>query len=126
MAFHFQLQDGLLDMAISGKITLQDLRQVMVTLTDVESRLPITPDRILDISKADFSTLPSADLAATAEVRRVTKLKNPVKSAIIAAQPEQFGLARMFMGRNQNPDITLMIFKDAPSAYQWLGRPAPH
>jgi hypothetical protein len=125
MPVKYQIRDGLFEMAIHGKVTTQDMRQTLAAVTDIESRLPVTPDRIMDLSEADFSGLSSADVVAVAESRRVAPLKNKIKSAIIATQPEQFGLGRLFMGRNQNPEITIMIFKDTASAYQWLGHPAP-
>jgi hypothetical protein len=125
MPINFQLREGFIEVDFYGKVTLLDLRQAMSAIIDAESRLAVTPDRITYLSDADFSEFSSMHVVAAAESRRAAPLKNKIKSAIVATQPEQFGLARMFMSLNQNPDTSTMIFKDVTSAHQWLGRPAP-
>ena len=124
MAFNVQICDGLIELDFHGKVRIDDLQQALQAVEDLESRLGVTPDRITDMSGADTSELRSGDLVALAEKRRKAKLKNKIKSAIVAPSPEHYGLARMFMGFNQNPDISIMIFRDSASAYQWLGREA--
>jgi len=99
-----------------------DFLQALRVVEELESRLPVTPDRITDITDGDFSELHSQQLVAVAERRKNAPLKNKIKSAIVAPKPDQYGLARMFAGFNQNSDITIMIFKDSTSAYEWLGR----
>ena len=124
MAFNVQICDGLIELAFHGKVRIGDLQQALQAVEDLESRLGVTPDRITDMSGADTAELQAGDLVALAEKRRKAKLKNRIKSAIVAPSPEHFGLARMFMGFNQNPDISIMIFRDSASGYQWLGRAA--
>ena len=121
MAYNYQNCDGLIKMAFVGKVTADDLQQLLKKVTEDELRLAVTPNRIMDLSEADFSDLSSDKLVAVAKIRRVTKLKNKIKSAIIATNPEHYGLARIFTGHNQNPEISIMIFKDSASAYEWIG-----
>lgn len=121
MAFKYQLCDGYIKLTLIGTVTFDDLKQVLKRLAEDELQLPVTPHRITDLSDANFSDISSEHLVAVAEIRRNAKLKNKVKSALIATRPEQYGLARMFMGHNQNPDITIMVFKDSDSAYNWIG-----
>ncbi len=111
-----------MELALVGKVTGDDLRELLAVVTNAEAELPVTPDRIMDMSDADTSALVADTLVAVAEVRRFTVLRNKIKSAVIAPRSEQYGLARMFAGYNQNPDITIMLFRDAASAWQWLGR----
>lgn len=120
-----QLCDGLLDGDCHGKVTVGDLDHTRIVLRDIEARLEITPDRITDLTAADLTDLRSEDLVVFAEYRRAAKLKNKIKSAIVAPKgSSQYGLARMFMAHNVNPDIELRIFYDPASAYEWLGREA--
>jgi len=48
------------------------------------------------------------------------RLKNYIKSAIVANNPSQFGFARMFQTLNDNPQIEIRIFPAAESAMEWL------
>jgi len=124
MPFNFQIRDGLIEMTYQGKFTGADVQQLLLKVEDAELRLAVTPDRITNMSDADTSGLPSSILVSVAEARQRAKLKNKIKSAIIATRPEHYGLARLFMRHNQNPDISIEIFKDSASAYNWLGRKA--
>jgi hypothetical protein len=123
MPIHLQIHDGLLEAACHGKLTAADLKHLKLTLRDIEARLEVTPDRVSDLTGADVSDLDSEDLVLLAEYRRAAVLKNKVKSAIIVPKASvQYGLARMFMAHNQNPDIEIKIFYDYASAHDWLGR----
>src|ERR1700691_5152907 len=97
MAIHVQMRDGIIEAIFHGKITVEDLRQLLETLRDLESRFAVAPDRISDLSDSGLVELLSIDLVAFAEMRAVAKLKTPVKSAIIAPASTQYGLARMFL-----------------------------
>jgi len=122
---HLQIRDGLLEAACHGKVTAEDLDHIRSVLRDIEARLEVTPDRITDLTGADLTDLSSEDLVVFAEYRRAATLKNKIKSAMVAAQgTSQYGLARMFMAHNINPDIELKIFHGPAGAYQWLGREA--
>jgi hypothetical protein len=123
MAIHFQLRDGLVELTFQGKIIAADFQQVLEKLQELEARMEVTPDRITDMSEGDLSALDSRVVTGIAAKRQQAKLKNNVKSAILAPGLEQFGLARMFQTCNQNPAIAIRIFKDSASAYHWLGRP---
>jgi hypothetical protein len=120
MAIIFQTRDDILEMILRGSITAEDLMQLLQKMADFESSLEVAPDRITDMMDANASELLSSDLVTFAKSRNFAKLKNKVKSAIIATTPLQHGLARMFMAYNQNPDIEIMIFKDSASAYSWI------
>jgi hypothetical protein len=123
MPIHLQIHDGLIKGAFNAKVTTEDLQRLQVTLRDIEARLEVTPDRIADLTETDVSDLCSKALVLFAESRRAAVLKNKVKSAIIVPKASvQYGLARMFMAHNQNPDIEIKIFYDYASAHDWLGR----
>lgn len=123
MPIKIQIDDGLIRGAIRAKVTPEDLQRLQVTLRDIEARLEVTPDRIADLTEADVSDLSSEALVLFAESRRAAVLKNKVKSAIVVHKESvQYGLARMFIAHNQNPDIEIKIFYDYAAAYHWLGR----
>jgi hypothetical protein len=121
MPIYVQMRDGVAEAIFRGKIRGEDLQELKETIHEIESRMEITPDRISDLSDADVVELRSSDVVAFAESRGVAKLKNNVKSAIIAPGSTQFGLARMFLACNENPNIEITLFKDSASAYKWIG-----
>jgi hypothetical protein len=123
MPIHFQIHDGLIKGAFHAKVTTEDIQRLQVTLREIEARLEVTPDRIADLMESDVSDLSTEALVMFAESRRAAVFKNKVKSAIIVPKASvQYGLARMFMAHNANPDIEIRIFYDYASAYDWLGR----
>jgi hypothetical protein len=124
MPITFQLRDGLVEVFLNGKLTAADFEGLAESYRDAESRLEVTPDRVSDLTEADFSDLESNDLVHFAQQRKIARLKNPVKSAIIAPSPGQYGMARVFQTCNDNPFIEIRLFKDAASAYEWVGRTA--
>ena len=125
MPIKLQIRDRLIEVTFLGNITGLDLQQQIETLRDLESRLEVSPDRVTDLSAACDAELPASDVVLFAEERDVAKLKNKIKSAIIAPSPIQYGLARMFMACNKNPAIEIRLFREASSAYDWIGHARP-
>ncbi|HEX2854014.1 MAG TPA: hypothetical protein VHO24_12310 [Opitutaceae bacterium] len=87
--------------------------------------MPVSPDRITDMSRVSGITLDFTAMEAFAAKRRNAPLKNRVKSAIVAPQPLQFGFARMYQTLNENRDIVIELFRDEASALQWLEASVP-
>jgi polyhydroxyalkanoate synthesis regulator protein len=121
MPISTQLRDNIIVSVWHGEIVLADMVQMLKALEDFEVQLPVAPDRLTDMSGAQVLRFLSGDMVSMAQSRQQAKLKNQVKSAIIATSPEQYGLARMFQAYNQNPDIHIMIFRERRPAYEWLG-----
>ena len=103
---------------------VEDLHQLLRVITELEARLDVTPDRLSVFADANISALSCSDVESFARMRKAALLKNPVKSAIVAPTAEQYGICRMFMVYNQNPKITLALFREAAGAFEWLGRPS--
>jgi hypothetical protein len=124
MALTFQIRDGLIELTFRGDIMAKDIVQAVVLVRDAEAELDVSPDRISDLSDTNLGRLETEDVREFAHQRNTVPMKNKVKSAIIAPKPEQFGLARLFQAHNENPMVEVQVFRDATSAYDWLGRKA--
>ena len=122
MPFQFDFRDGLVRIKLYGAISLEDLRQ----LTDQSNRFDATAgqvhDRIVDVSETGSFSLNMSLIRDLATDQKGVKFRNPFKAAIVAPTLEQYGLSRMYQICNQNPAVTIMVFKDTDSAHQWLGR----
>ena len=124
MPIHTQAVDGLIIVKFQGRVTVEDLERLANAYQDIEARLEVTPDRITDLADwtPNSQDLPSSVLEAFGRRRAHAKVKNKVKSAIVAPNTAQFGLARMYWAYNNNPGIETMIFRDSGSACVWIGR----
>jgi hypothetical protein len=119
------MREGLMEARLHGDVTAEDFWQLDQFAREADSRLEASPDRILDISDGNWAQIQSELVRVIAVIREKEPLKNKVKAAIVAPKLEQYGIARMFQTLNQNPALEINIFKDAPSAYGWLGREQP-
>ncbi len=120
MAFEIQQLDGLVHVKLTGHITGDDLIAMAKVFSEIEPRYDVSPHRISDCSEVEDVVLNFAEMEAFAAKRRVARLKNKVKSAIVATKPIQFGFARMFQTLNNNPNIEIVIFSDAENARNWI------
>jgi hypothetical protein len=77
------------------------------------------------LSRATAVNLNFSVLAELSKVRELAKLKNPIKSAIWAANPVQYGFARMYQTLSQNPNLEVQVFNDLESADAWLKSAIP-
>jgi len=105
---------------IAGMIGLPDLLAEADELAVIEARLPVTPHRITYLSSGGVGDVNFADLHVFAAKRRLVQLKNRVKSAIVAEDAVQFGMARMYQTLNENPNIQVEIFQSEAPALAWL------
>jgi hypothetical protein len=105
---------------MTGLIALPDLLAQADELAAIEARLSVTPHRITLLPSGGIGDMTFGDLHVFATKRRAVRMKNPVKSAIVAADAVQFGFARMYQTLNENPDITVEIFQSEEPALAWL------
>lgn len=120
MSHGLHTEGGVLKIVFSGTLTNADLSRAAAELAEVEAASDVLPPRSIDLRPIDRLEIDFAGVYAVAETRRRATLKNPIKSAIIAADIVHFGFARMFQTLNDNPQVVVAIFGDDESALQWL------
>jgi hypothetical protein len=77
-------------------------------------------DRITDLTSLDRIDVGFEEVFAVAQRRAERKVSAPIRSALVANRPVQFGFARMFQMLNDNPRIQIRIFGNLEEAQQWL------
>jgi hypothetical protein len=77
-------------------------------------------DRITDLTPLERIDVGFEEVFAVAQRRGDRKVAAPIKSALVANRPVQFGFARMFQMLNDNPRIQIRIFGNLEEAQQWL------
>lgn len=77
-------------------------------------------DRLTDLTSVDRIDVGFEEVFALAQRRAHRVVATPIKSALVANRPVQFGFARMFQMLNDNPRIQIRIFGSLEEARQWL------
>lgn len=109
----------LIRIRFQGAISAAELLQHARDLARMEGKSAVSLNRFTDLSES--TALPHfMEMADFAARRTEAALKNPVRSAVYAANEFQFGMARMFEKLNANPNIELRIFSDKAEALAWL------
>ena len=122
MPYKIQLEDNVIQIALTGRLTSHDLRGLMAEAVHYESA-PVVPHRITDMSEITHLDLGFPEIMTAAAQRRVLKFQNSFKSAIIANRDLHLGYARMFQTLNDNPQIAIKIFAERKAADEWLMSP---
>lgn len=113
--------DGqVIELRLVGKVAGSELLSLLREALAIEEREAVTPNRMIDLREADTAEIRFNDVVSIAEVRRKTKLRNHVKSAILAKTNVQYGIARTFQAINDNPQIAVQVFRDEAEARAWL------
>ena len=105
---------------MSGSITLPELLEHAEGIAAIEASQPVTPHRIAILPSGLVCDLSFSELHAFAAKRRAARLKNPVKSAIVAGDAVQFGFARMYQALNEHPNLQIEVFQSEEPAFAWL------
>lgn len=122
MSYQIQLENNVLQIALSDRVTGDDLHALLYATANYE-RTPTVPNRVTDMSGITELGIGFPEVFAIAEKRRRLRFPNSFKSAIIAPQSEHVGYARMFQTLNDNPQIAIRIFSNREAADEWIAGP---
>ena len=109
--FHSARLFGVLDRA--------DLNAVMNEVQRLEDA-GVMRDRLTDLTALERIDVGFEEVFALAMKRAERTVPAPIRSALVANRPVQFGFARMFQMLNDNPRIQIRIFGNREEAQQWL------
>lgn len=109
--FHSARLFGVLDRA--------DLNAVMKEVERLEDA-GLLGDRVTDLTALERIDVGFEEVFALAMQRAERKVTVPIRSALVANRPVQFGFARMFQMLNDNPRIQIRIFGNLEEALRWL------
>ena len=77
-------------------------------------------DRLTDLTALERIDVGFEEVFALAQRRAERKVTAPIRSALVANRPVQFGFARMFQMLNDNPRVQIRIFGSLEEGQQWL------
>ena len=125
MSYEIQVQPTLLRVTLHGSVTSKELLQFSQEVARLEAASGVSRNLLTELKAIEAWNLSPEEMQGYAAARSRTSLKNRVKSAIVAIRDVDFGMARMFGLMIQNPNIEVMVFRDMPSARQWLDAGPP-
>lgn len=101
-------------------MTRQDFQSLAGEVAALEDALPVAVNRLTDLSQVSGTEMTYADMLDYVARRKVQRLANSVKAAIVAPRPLQLGFARMFQILLEHPQIEVQVFATLVEAEAWL------
>ena len=102
-----------------GVLDLKELEAIAAEVERLEDAGTVG-DRLTDLSELERIDVGFEEVFAVALKRALREIRTPIRSALVASKPVQFGFARMFQMLNDNPRIQIRIFGSLQEAEQWL------
>jgi len=121
MAVTYSLKGDLARIAAQGKYEYDEARsRIMDALTDPRSPTPVA--MLVDISQSESRRTPD-ELRELADLFGAHREKLGGHVAFVAAEPLQYGLARMLEIFSDSRAVTVRVFNDDDEALAWLRQP---
>jgi hypothetical protein len=117
----FEIRDegGFYSARMFGVLDINELDAIAAEVERLEEAGTIG-DRLTDLTALERIDVGFEEVFAIALKRAQRVIRAPVRSALVANKPVQFGFARMFQMLNDNPRIQIRIFDSREEAEQWL------
>ena len=119
MPFEIRDEGNYYSARLSGILDRADLDALMEEVERLEDA-GVLLDRLTDLTPLERIDVGFEDVYSLAAHRAERKVTVPIRSALVANRPVQFGFARMFQMLNDNPRILIRIFDNLEEAQQWL------
>lgn len=120
MPYRLTQEPAFLRIALSGQVSLADLKDALRELEALEAAQTTMQNRLVDLTGVETSEIVGGDIFAVAERRKAKTYPNAFRTAIVAPRPAQFGFARMFQTLNNHPFITIRVVTEEVEAARWL------
>lgn len=119
MPFEIRDEGGFYSARLFGVLDIEDLDAVAAEVERLEDA-GVMGDRLTDLTALEHINVGFEEVFGVALKRAQRQIRAPVRSALVADKPVQFGFARMFQILNDNPRIQIRIFGTRAEAEQWL------
>lgn len=119
MPFEIRDEGQFFSIRLFGVLDRVELNAVTNEVERLEDEGP-PKDRLTDFTALERIDVGFEEVFAQALRRANRQVAAPIRSALLANRPVQFGFARMFQMLNDNPRIQIRIFGTLEEAQQWL------
>jgi len=105
----------------TGTVDTVDLLRAATAADEIEAERSHARHRLIDLSGATELAVNFDDVDRLAKSRAKSVLPAPVRTAILAPSPVQFGVGRMYQSLMANPSIEVCVFRTELEALAWIG-----
>lgn len=119
MPFEIRDEGGFHSARLFGVLNSCELDAISAEVDKLEDA-GLLKDRLTDLTGLDRIDVGFEEVFALAHRRAQRPIATPIRSALVARNPVQFGFARMFQMLSDNPRIQIRIFGTLQEAQQWL------
>ena len=123
MPFELTTPGAVLFARVFGVFTAPELNHLATEAEIAEASHPVSLDRITDLTAVERFEVGFREIYYFAIRRSAQRFSRVVKSAIIAQEPVQFGIARVYEALNENPQIQIRILRSVTEANEWFADP---
>lgn len=110
----------------SGRVTLEEMRGVIESLR-ADSRIEPDFSQLFDLSDGDIDLASSSGadfVQAISATVRSARRETATRLALVAPEPHQYGLLRMYEMVNDDTPVSIRVFWTREEADAWLDSPA--
>jgi len=120
MPFELTTPGAVLFARVFGVFTAPELNHLAAEAEIAEASHPVSLDRITDLTAVEHFDVGFREIYYFAIRRSAQRFSRVVKSAIVAQEPVQFGIARVYEALNENPQIQIRILRSVTEATEWF------
>ena len=120
MICQYEYKDGILFVIFPETLSDNDFRIINEEIESVEEEYPVVPNFIVNLNNVKKFNGNYSSVQELAKQRAEKTFPNSILEAILVSNDFQMGFARMYQTVNDNPQLTIKIFRDEAKAIEWI------
>jgi len=120
MICQYKYKDGILFITFPETLSDNDFRLVNEEFENIEKQYSVVPNFIVSLNNVKTFNGDYHSVQKLATQRAEITFPNKILEAILVTNDFQMGFARMYQIVNNNPQLTVEIFKDEAKAIEWI------
>jgi hypothetical protein len=120
MICKYEYKNNILFLIFPETLSDDDFRLMNEELEIIEKQYSIVPNFIVNLKNVETFNGDYHSIQKLASQREEIKFPNNILEAILVSNDFQLGFARMYQTFNNNPQVTIKIFKDEAKAIEWI------
>jgi hypothetical protein len=120
MICQYEYKDGILFVTFPETLSNNDFRLINKEIEIIEEEYSVIPNFIVSLNNVKTFIGDYFSVQELARQRAEITYPNNIMEAILVTNDFQMGFARMYQTVNDNPQLTIKIFKDEVKAVDWI------